>query len=126
MVHYILQEYELNNYISEGIAVFLGGSNNELYETTIKNTIVDYGIPSAQQIIEVLTDDKPTPDFFQYFYSLSAVCVDVIYSEKGFAGLQSLIKPDYQTLNMIQVMEKLLGKAESDIVNAITAKLLNK
>ena len=123
LVHYVLQEYNLNEAVSEGLAVYMGGSGGKSFEEFVKETIEKHGNPSVEQIIEVLTVDKASFNHFKYLYCLNAVCVEILYLEKGIAGLQSLLETKYQTLNMIQILEDVLDRPQQEIIAAIIKNL---
>lgn len=123
LVHYVLQSYNLNNQISEGIAVYLGGSSDKDFMQFIINNIKEYGMPTHEQIVDVYTAEKQNMNTFKYLYSLSSIAVAIVDSEKGTTGLNQLLDKKHEKQNFIEVLQDILNKSQDQVIDIILEKL---
>lgn len=121
IVHYVLQDYKLNKQINEGIAVWLGGSQNASFKTLVSECFANEGIPSKTQIQDVFENSKSTSDKFKYLYALSSICIDLIHDKQGPKGIiQLLDKSDkYFNLNFLDILRDMTGEDKDILIDEI-------
>ena len=123
LAHYVLQDYKLNKQTSEGLAVWLGGNGDNSFKSYIAERMKIDGIPSKEQIKNVFTSTKPSPDR-KYLYALSAIYIDLIHDKKGMKGILHLLNnaDKYYSLNALEILKDISGENEESLIGQIFEK----
>lgn len=124
LVHIVMNNAG-NRLLSEGIATYLGGRNEQEYEQ-VKSNFFDKYYPLDKAKIEKISEYPRQMDY----YVLGAVLCELIMKEKGIAGIKEIWDTqgssnmsngleDYNTLKN-RIVE-LTGKSESEFIKYINA-----
>lgn len=102
----------LNPMVDEGTAVYFGGSIEKKYtehlETLKKFLINNPQFSIKDTIFDEVNKYYRIDDFTSFYYSISALFVDLVYNKKGSEGLNILLSTPNDNTILIKNLENLL------------------